>query len=148
MLALEKGFDNVSIRNISEESGISVGGIYYHFKNKTEILKYIIVKYFSTEIILFRNLLEKEGTLIEKLKFILCNKDELLYNESNNVGFSKSQDVEFREYFLLMMSIYHQHPEVREEYDKSILNVFNFFKKLAEKSIEKKKSKKTPIHIN
>ncbi len=141
LLALQNGFDNVSIRNISEESEISIGGIYYHFKNKTEILKYIIVKYFSTEIVVFKNVLEKEGTFIEKLEFILCNQEELLYKESGNIGFSKSHDVDFKEYFLLMISIYHQYPEVREEYDKSILNVFNFFKKLAEQAIEKKEIK-------
>ncbi|MGL4670141.1 MAG: TetR/AcrR family transcriptional regulator [Methanobacteriaceae archaeon] len=137
LLALQKGFDSVSIRNISEESGISIGGIYYHFKNKTEILKYIIVKYFSTEIIVFKNVLQKEDNLIEKLKFILYNQEELLYSEDDIIGFSKSDNIDFREYFLLMMGIYHQYPEVRDEYDKSILNVFNFFKELVEESIEK-----------
>lgn len=137
LLALQNGFESVSIRNISKESEISIGGIYYHFKNKTEILNYIIVKYFSTEIIVFKNILQQEGNFIEKLEFIFCKQEELLYNENDIIGFSKSYDVDFRDYFLLMMGIYHQYPEVREEYDKSILNVFNFFKKLVEKSIEK-----------
>lgn len=34
----EKGFDNVTIENIAEESGVSVGLFYYYFKSKHEIL--------------------------------------------------------------------------------------------------------------
>jgi DNA-binding transcriptional regulator YbjK len=34
----EKGFNNVTIEDIAESAEISVGSLYYHFKNKYEIL--------------------------------------------------------------------------------------------------------------
>lgn len=34
----EKGFNNVTIEEIAESTGISVGSLYHHFKNKYEIL--------------------------------------------------------------------------------------------------------------
>ena len=41
----EKGCLNTSIRHISNELGISVGNLYYHFKNKEEILIEIFLRY-------------------------------------------------------------------------------------------------------
>lgn len=36
----EKGFDNVGIREIVAELGVTTGSFYYHFKNKADILNY------------------------------------------------------------------------------------------------------------
>lgn len=41
----EKGCLNTSTRHISNELGISVGNLYYHFKNKEEILIEIFLRY-------------------------------------------------------------------------------------------------------
>ena len=41
----EKGCLNTSRRHISNELGISVGNLYYHFKNKEEILIEIFLRY-------------------------------------------------------------------------------------------------------
>ena len=41
----EKGCLNTSTRHISDELGISVGNLYYHFKNKEEILIEIFLRY-------------------------------------------------------------------------------------------------------
>jgi AcrR family transcriptional regulator len=142
LLSLKSGFDNVSIKKISDESGVSIGGIYYHFTDKTEILKYIIRKFFSVEIVLFNKIIKnKEDSLIEKLRYLLYNHEKMLKDENNIIGFSKPDELDFNEYFLLLASVYHQYPEVRDEYDESILGVFNFFKKLVEISIAKKEIK-------
>ena len=41
----EKGCLNTSTRHISDELGINVGNLYYHFKNKEEILIEIFLRY-------------------------------------------------------------------------------------------------------
>ena len=41
----EKGCLNTSTRHIADELGISVGNLYYHFKNKEEILIEIFLRY-------------------------------------------------------------------------------------------------------
>lgn len=39
------GFHGTSMRQIAEDAGLAVGGIYNHFANKDEMLKAVIVKY-------------------------------------------------------------------------------------------------------
>ena len=41
----EKGCLNTSTRHIADELGISVGNLYYHFKNKEDILIDIFINY-------------------------------------------------------------------------------------------------------
>lgn len=36
----EKGFDQVGVRDIAAALGMTTGAVYYHFKNKSEILNY------------------------------------------------------------------------------------------------------------
>lgn len=43
----EKGCLNTSTRHIADELGISVGNLYYHFKNKEEILIVIFLRYLN-----------------------------------------------------------------------------------------------------
>jgi AcrR family transcriptional regulator len=47
-LFLEKGFKNVTVREIVEESHSSMGNLYFHFKNKMEILKFISHRFLSS----------------------------------------------------------------------------------------------------
>ncbi|WP_225370126.1 TetR/AcrR family transcriptional regulator [Methanobrevibacter arboriphilus] len=44
LLSLKYGFDNVSIKQIQEEANVTTGAIYYHFKDKNDILDYILKK--------------------------------------------------------------------------------------------------------
>lgn len=36
----EKGFSNVKVQDIAEEAGVSIGGLYHHYKSKEEIIDY------------------------------------------------------------------------------------------------------------
>lgn len=47
-LMIEKENSLISIREISDTSGISTGGIYHHFSNKEEIYDEIIERYYIT----------------------------------------------------------------------------------------------------
>jgi AcrR family transcriptional regulator len=49
-----KGFENITIADISKEAGVSVGAFYHYFKSKNDILAEIFRKadeYFSTQVI-------------------------------------------------------------------------------------------------
>ena len=38
----KNGYENLSIKNICEESGVSNGSFYHHFKTKDDLLSYYI----------------------------------------------------------------------------------------------------------
>ncbi len=42
-LFIEKGFENTTMKDIKEKTGISIGGLYYHYENIFEILKDVIM---------------------------------------------------------------------------------------------------------
>ena len=44
-LILEKGTTDISIREIQKCTGLTTGGIYYHFSDKKEIFEAILQKY-------------------------------------------------------------------------------------------------------
>lgn len=44
-LFCEKGYDNTTIADIAKAAGVSVGGFYYHFKNKEEIMRLWIAEF-------------------------------------------------------------------------------------------------------
>ncbi len=46
-LILEKGYDNVSISLITKEAEVSKGAFYIHFKNKEELIPYLIDNVFG-----------------------------------------------------------------------------------------------------
>ena len=39
-LFVERGFQNVKVQDIAEEAGISIGGLYHHYKSKEDIVDY------------------------------------------------------------------------------------------------------------
>ena len=71
----EKGCLNTSTRHIADKLGISVGNLYYHFKNKEQILIEIFINYVK---IVFKevNLINYEKDEIFLLKDFLLNNLE------------------------------------------------------------------------
>ncbi|NJN26833.1 MAG: TetR/AcrR family transcriptional regulator [Cyclobacteriaceae bacterium] len=47
-LFLEKGFENVTVRDIVTAANSSMGNLYFHFDNKLDILRFISRKYLDT----------------------------------------------------------------------------------------------------
>ncbi|MAD41433.1 MAG: hypothetical protein CL623_03475 [Arcobacter sp.] len=96
----EKGCLNTSTRHISDKLGISVGNLYYHFKNKEEILIEIFINYIK---IVFReiNSINYEEDEIFLLKDFLLNnlktdiKYRFLHLELNLllISFPKFKDI-------------------------------------------------------
>ena len=70
-LSLQYGFDNISIKQIQEESGVATGSIYYYFKNKDEILEYMVNKYLMDQFYKTKKqITEFNGSFFEKMNLI------------------------------------------------------------------------------
>jgi AcrR family transcriptional regulator len=66
----QKGFANVSMNDIVNVSGISKGGVYWHFKSKDEILIAIFDFFFNVQLELINQTLQGKGKASDKLKRI------------------------------------------------------------------------------
>ena len=85
-LFFEKGFDKVSMRDISEEAKLSKGAIYHHYKSKDEIIKEIINKYVELQRSILVDLIHKTDGYKgrEKIIYLLDNIVDMVENKFKN----------------------------------------------------------------
>ena len=62
-----KGFDGASMDDIVRESGISKGGLYWHFKSKDEIIAAILRQFFDQEMADLEAIVARKGPAGERL---------------------------------------------------------------------------------
>ncbi|RBQ23591.1 hypothetical protein ALNOE001_08100 [Candidatus Methanobinarius endosymbioticus] len=95
--------------------------------------------YLKTEIDEYNKILkENKGSLNEKLKFVFYYHVGKDYNKEKNIFINKSnQTIDYREYYLFLIDIYHQHPEIREYFHNINKEMLNFYKELVNESIKK-----------
>ena len=111
----EKGCLNTSTRHIADELGISVGNLYYHFKNKEDILIEIFINYV--------NIIFKEINAIDYEKdemFLL--KDFLLNNLET--------DIKYRFLHLELNLLLISFPKFRKIMEEQLQNEIKMIKKL------------------
>ena len=86
-LFFEKGFDKVSMRDISEEAKLSKGAIYHHYKSKEEIIKEIINKYVELQRSILVDLIHKTDGYRgrEKIIYLLDNIVDMVENKFKNL---------------------------------------------------------------
>ena len=111
----EKGCLNTSTRHIADELGISVGNLYYHFKNKEDILIEIFINYV--------NIIFKEINAIDYEKdemFLL--KDFLLNNLETDI---KYRFLRFKLNLLLI-----SFPKFKNIMEEQLQNEIEMLKKL------------------
>lgn len=111
----EKGCLNTSTRHIADELGISVGNLYYHFKNKEEILIEIFINYVN---IIFK---EINAINYEKDEIFLL-RDFLLNNLETDI---KYRFLRF-ELNLLLISF----PKFKNIMEEQLQNEIEMLKKL------------------
>lgn len=63
----EKGFAKASMNDIVRASGLSKGGIYWHFKSKDDLITAIFDQFFVEQLALLDEVLVGEGTAVAKL---------------------------------------------------------------------------------
>ncbi len=66
-LITENGFANVSMNDIVKATGLSKGGIYWHFKSKDDIIIAIVDRIFTEQIELIDEILPTEGRAEERI---------------------------------------------------------------------------------
>jgi AcrR family transcriptional regulator len=64
----QKGFDGASMDDIVQASGLSKGGLYWHFKSKDDIIAAILNEFFSQEMNFLESLLQTEDSATAKLQ--------------------------------------------------------------------------------
>jgi AcrR family transcriptional regulator len=66
----QKGFANVSMNDIVRESGVSKGGVYWHFKSKDEVIQTVLDNILNTQIKIVDTALSQPGSAGDKLRRI------------------------------------------------------------------------------
>ncbi|MCL2686927.1 MAG: TetR/AcrR family transcriptional regulator [Methanobrevibacter sp.] len=140
LLSIQYGFDNVSIKQIQEEANISAGAIYYHFKDKNDILNHMLNKYVRGAIRDFKKSLRKyEGSFVEKLKFIFyLHLGKELDGEKHVIKLSNDIEIDHTEFDLFLLGIYHQHHDLRSLFDDMTVELLSVFREFVEEFQEKK----------
>lgn len=123
-LFAKKGFNGVSMREISEKSGVSKPMIYYYFENKEGIYKQLLETGLEHGEQIFKKIFDSDISFREKLKVIM--EKRLLLTQ-------KYPD--FSRFFLLLTSATSKLP-VFEEFDGRIQRQRQMFKRLIEEGIK------------
>ncbi len=139
VLSLKKGFDNVSMKQIQEESGLAAGSIYYHFKNKDDLLLYIVNKYILSGLSQLKKDMNKiDGSFIEKIRYIFNFKITSIGKEEESLFTSNTPEFDYKDYYMLITSIYHHYPQTRDMFTELHDNLYDFYYELIKEAIENK----------
>ena len=72
-LMAARGFSQTSIRDVAAETGLSLGGMYYYFKNKEDLLFLIQEKTFSSLLAIQEKTIAAGGSAEERLHRLVKN---------------------------------------------------------------------------
>jgi len=88
-----KGIQNLTIKNLSKEIGISEPAIYRHFESKTDILLAILDKF--NEILSFMDgsLKEHDSSSLEKLEYLFQRVIEIFVQEPSHISVIFSEEI-------------------------------------------------------
>lgn len=119
----KKGYEELSIKNICEEAGVSNGSFYHHFKTKDDLLSYYIE--------------EQPGInpdFLETPESVQEAKDTIVYVYLNYVHYCQELGVEFMANYYTPKN-QSLNPLIRTERPYPIVTVHNYLKKCMETGI-------------
>lgn len=119
----KKGYEELSIKNICEEAGVSNGSFYHHFKTKDDLLSYYIEEQPSIN----PDFLESPESAREA-------KDAIIYVYLNYVHYCQELGVEFMANYYTPKN-QSLNPLIRTERPYPIVTVQNYLKKCIEAGI-------------
>lgn len=74
-----KGFDAARMEDIAQEAGLSIGGVYWYFKSKDDVIVGIMQAIIDADVKTLRELLEAPGTVYERLaQYVQATIDEAI----------------------------------------------------------------------
>ncbi len=109
-LILEKGSVDISISEIRNCTGLTTGGIYYHFSDKSDLLEAILQKYMVDYIKVDFDKIILEGSSKNRIHDTLLN---ILHHYIKGVEIeSINEKINYASVILLLTSIGHAHDDV------------------------------------
>lgn len=129
-LFLEKGYDKTTIKEITEQAGITTGSLYHFFRDKEDILSYITKDMFDAAVAISDEILEKESNpwlrfSIEigiQFYFVLTHRPiaelYLAAHQSGNIARLITQSAQVRNQDIFKIS--HPHLSKEDYYVKSL----------------------------
>lgn len=85
---IRKGYRKTTMPDIAREAGLSVGGVYWYFKSKDEVVLALLEEIFQSDLKSMKILLDSDSSATERLKFFvgasIRNYDEIAW--INSVG--------------------------------------------------------------
>lgn len=122
-----KGYDVATMDDMAQEAGVAKGTLYYHFKSKEEIFKYIITEGMVIVKEQLKEAADRENNSLSKLKVICKLQLELVYEK--------------KDFFKMVMSqLWGQELrqlELRETIGNYIGNIENYIKEAIEDGLIK-----------
>lgn len=119
----KKGYEELSIKNICEEAGVSNGSFYHHFKTKDDLLSYYIEEQPSIN-----------PDFLETPESVQEAKDTIVYVYLNYVHYCQELGVEFMANYYTPKN-QSLNPLIRTERPYPIVTVHNYLKKCMEAGI-------------
>ena len=138
-LFLEKGFYNVSMKDIAEEVGISKPAIYHHFKNKEEMIEGVMDIFSKKSKALMKNYYDNTDDYKKTLETyfhmipVFKNVEDILLDEKCELKHTFNE-------FLLSISKYN--PEFKKRISKDILGAIEKKREINIKALNKRVIKK------
>ena len=109
-LILEKGTIDISISEIRNYTGLTTGGIYYHFSDKSDIFEAILQKYMVDYIKIDFDKIILEGSSKDRIHDTLCY---ILHHYINGVEIeSINEKINYNSVILLLTSTGYAHDDV------------------------------------
>lgn len=128
-LFLEKGFADVSLKEIRQASNITTGGFYHHFNSKDDLLIAVIEKYifdyFNSTV---QKIREFEGPPKEKLRMVILS---IL----GDTQLSDSVIVDYTSLHLLLMEGVKKFKPLKEHYSEFYHTLQNFIKETVDDGV-------------
>lgn len=128
-LFLKDSYVAVSISDISKAIGFTKGALYHHFKNKEELFKAVIDKYFVIYKIEFNN---ENGTFFEFNEACTASSEKTLHKI-----FSQNQGFETLNYLSFLADSFKYYPGFAERKMQFLCDETNQIEDILIKSIEK-----------
>ena len=74
-----KGFAAARMEDIAQEAGLSIGGVYWYFKGKDDVIVGIMQAIIDADVKTLRNLLDASGTVRDRLaQYVLATIEEAI----------------------------------------------------------------------
>ena len=102
-----KGVDATRLQDIAKAAGMTRGAIYWHFKNKLDILATLMLDMKKRFEVLLKNFQEEDGSAVEKLERLI-----------HEIIMAHTADEQFKDLIIVMMSNYQISKNLRKHHFK------------------------------